>query len=192
MDNSTHEVTIENKTIGSFTSKIVACAIMLCMITGLKYVSFGNVYIEKISNLVSWDYDFSKVVKWVGNLFETTPKPLESPVNGKITSVFGDNHKGIDIAADEGTDVLSADDGKVSESGENGNYGNCIKITHNNGMVTLYAHLSEISVNPGDSVTKGQLIGKVGSTGDSTGPHLHFEVKKDERYIDPEKVTEGL
>jgi murein DD-endopeptidase MepM/ murein hydrolase activator NlpD len=86
-------------------------------------------------------------------------------------------HEGVDIGAKTGTEVLAADSGMVSFAGWNGNYGYLVKIDHGGGKETRYAHLSKMAVKTGDTVTKGKVIGYVGSTGRSTGPHLHFEVR---------------
>ena len=104
------------------------------------------------------------------------------PVSGRITQKFWLHHPGIDIGAPKGTPVYAADSGYVVVAGwdqERVSYGFMILINHGNGYVTRYAHLSAFAVEVGDSVKKGQLIGRVGSTGNSTGPHLHFEIIKD-------------
>jgi murein DD-endopeptidase MepM/ murein hydrolase activator NlpD len=110
------------------------------------------------------------------------------PVHGRFTSnygyrrhpIFGDRrfHTGIDIAAPTGTSVAAAKEGTVIFAGWKSGYGNCIIIKHQFGYTTLYGHLSRISVRVGQWVSQGQTIGRVGSTGNSTGPHLHFEVLK--------------
>lgn len=112
------------------------------------------------------------------------------PVSGgKITSYMGDGrgHKGIDVGAPYGTPIYAAEEGKIIETGSgwNGGYGNCIRIQHPDGNVTVYAHQSSLAVSYGEYVVKGQLIGYVGSTGDSSGNHLHFEVRSNGRYLDP-------
>lgn len=113
------------------------------------------------------------------------------PVNGgTITAHLGDGrgHKGIDIAAPYGTPVYAASPGTVIDvgSGWNGGYGNCVMIQNDDGNVTVYAHLAESAATLDDTVLEGQLIGYVGSTGDSTGNHLHFEVRSPEgKYMDP-------
>ncbi len=90
-------------------------------------------------------------------------------------------HAGLDFAAKTGTPVFATADGKVAEAGRQSGYGNCIDISHGYNYLTRYAHLSEILVKPGQEVKRGEMIGKVGSTGKSTGPHLHYEVRfKDE------------
>jgi murein DD-endopeptidase MepM/ murein hydrolase activator NlpD len=101
------------------------------------------------------------------------------PVTGSITQRYGGRHGGIDVGAAKGTPVYAADAGYVSIAGwdrEPVSYGNEVVLNHGNGYSTRYGHLSAIMVDAGESVRKGQLIGRVGSTGNSTGPHLHFEI----------------
>ena len=86
-------------------------------------------------------------------------------------------HEGIDFPADAGTPIVAAASGKIVYAGYNAEYGKIIEIDHGNGLVSRYAHASQISVNEGDLVLRGQRLGSVGSTGRSTGPHLHFEVR---------------
>lgn len=102
------------------------------------------------------------------------------------------NHTGLDIASNQGTAVYASDGGTITLAGWNGGYGNCIMIDHGNGYVTLYGHLSSIAVSEGQSVNQGDTIGAVGSTGNSTGPHLHFEVIQNGSRIDPEQFFSGL
>lgn len=113
------------------------------------------------------------------------------PVDGGYVSAHqgdGRGHKGIDIAAPYGTPIYAAASGTVVDAGTgwNSGYGNCLVIQNDDGNVTVYAHQSELAVGLDDYVEQGQLIGYVGSTGDSTGNHLHFEVRKDGKYYDPE------
>ncbi|MBQ8826402.1 MAG: peptidoglycan DD-metalloendopeptidase family protein [Oscillospiraceae bacterium] len=112
---------------------------------------------------------------------------------GYISDHFGGyrNHKGLDIAAPYGTPIYAAESGTVTETGTgwNGGYGNAVKISHDDGNVTYYAHMSSIAINYGDYVVKGQLIGYVGSTGSSTGNHLHFEVRAGSYYENPENYV---
>lgn len=99
------------------------------------------------------------------------------PVAACITQLFWARHPGYDLAAPKGAPVYAADSGFVEVVGwDNSGYGNMILINHGNGFVTRYAHLSAFNVEPGQSVKRGALIGRVGSTGHSTGPHLHFEI----------------
>ena len=95
-------------------------------------------------------------------------------------------HSGIDIGAGFGAAIVASDSGTVCWCGEKGGYGNCILIDHGNGYKTLYGHMSSYAVSYGATVSKGQTIGYVGSTGDSTGPHLHFEIRYNDTCIDPE------
>jgi murein DD-endopeptidase MepM/ murein hydrolase activator NlpD len=98
-------------------------------------------------------------------------------------------HKGVDIAAPKGTSVLASAEGRVLRIGyDRSGYGNFIEVRHPNGLTTLYAHLSRIDVASGDEVASGSRIGLVGSTGYSTGPHLHFEVRRDGAQVNPTKV----
>ena len=103
------------------------------------------------------------------------------PLTGTVTSVFGMRdgkmHHGLDIAADEGRYIRAVDNGKVIFAGERGPYGNTVMIRHGRGMSSLYAHASKLKVFPGEEVKKGQVIALVGSTGHSTGPHLHLEMR---------------
>lgn len=109
------------------------------------------------------------------------------PITGELK-----NHNGMDIAANSGTAVYAADGGRVVLAEWYGGYGNCIMIEHGNGYKTLYGHLSYIGVKNGQYVNQGDTIGQVGSTGNSTGPHLHFEVYSNGSRIDPEQFYSGL
>lgn len=117
------------------------------------------------------------------------------PVSGEITSPYGYRvhpiwgttiyHSGIDIGVDEGTPVHAADGGVIVWSGWMGGYGYAVVIDHGNGLSTLYGHNSELAVDEGQSVAKGQVISYAGSTGNSTGPHVHFEVRANGDPVDP-------
>jgi len=117
------------------------------------------------------------------------------PVSGRISSIFGLRrffneqerrpHNGLDIAAKEGTPIKSTANGTVIDAGDFFFSGNMIYIDHGQGIVSLYAHLSEISVKAGDIVKQGDIIGKVGQSGRATGPHLHFAVIANQTLIDP-------
>ena len=111
------------------------------------------------------------------------------PVSGTVTSPFGNrwgkNHTGTDFGAPQGTQVLASDSGTVSFCGDSAGYGNLIIIDHKNGYETYYGHLSKISVSQGQKVKKGEKIGEVGSTGNSTGPHLHFEIRENSSPQNP-------
>lgn len=94
-------------------------------------------------------------------------------------------HKGLDIAASYGSDVMCAAKGKVIFAGQKGGYGNCVIVDHGNGLATLYGHLSQILVKANQEVKVGEVIAKSGNTGRSTGPHLHYEVHKNNTPINP-------
>lgn len=94
-------------------------------------------------------------------------------------------HKGIDIAADYGSEVFCAARGKVIFAGAKGGYGNCVIVSHGNGLATLYGHLSEIKVKANQEVKVGEVIAKSGNSGRSTGPHLHYEVHQNNRPVNP-------
>lgn len=111
------------------------------------------------------------------------------PLVGEVTSKFGPRggrqHRGVDIAAPTGTPVRSAQDGTVKFAGWKGGYGLTLEIDHGGGQTTLMAHQSELVVEEGDRVRRGQQIGRVGTSGSSTGPHLHFEIVVAGREHDP-------
>ncbi len=123
---------------------------------------------------------------------------LAIPVNGTVTSGFGYRvhpvnggylmHGGIDIAADTGTPIAAAWDGVVTEVAAGTSYGNYIIVKHTDSLSTLYAHCSEITADEGKIVKKGETVALVGSTGVSTGPHLHFEIRVNGEPIDPRSV----
>jgi murein DD-endopeptidase MepM/ murein hydrolase activator NlpD len=124
------------------------------------------------------------------------------PASGNITSGYGPRkapiagastfHRGVDIANALGTAIVAAGDGTVIFTGPSGSYGNHIKIEHGNGYVTTYSHLSRIAAKRGQTVTAGQRIGNMGTTGVSTGSHLHFEVLRNGANVDPATVVPGL
>lgn len=137
------------------------------------------------------------VKKGIKNPYEAGIAFLSKPTEGGyISSLFGEVrkssvHKGIDIAKDLGANVNASLEGKVIQAGyNNGGYGNLIVLEHNNNMKTYYAHLSNIYVNVGDTVKQGDIIGAIGSTGNSTGPHLHFELRVNNEPVDPSKYIE--
>lgn len=117
----------------------------------------------------------------VGTGYFMNPLP-----GGKYVRGLSSRHKGVDLGAPTGTSLYAAASGRVSiaRSGWNGGYGTMVIITHDNGTRTLYAHMSKLSVSTGQYVEKGQVIGAVGSTGRSTGPHLHFEVYGAKNFLD--------
>ena len=110
-----------------------------------------------------------------------------SPYGWRIHPIFGTSkyHSGRDIGADYDDPVVAADDGLVIYSGWMGGYGNAVMIDHGSGIVTLYAHNNSLNVSVGQTVSQGQTVAFAGSTGYSTGPHVHFEVRKDGETVDP-------
>ena len=119
---------------------------------------------------------------------------ITSGYGNRIHPIFGTErwHSGIDIGAAAGATVIAADSGTVSVATYSSSYGNYVMIYHSNGTYTLYAHMSSLAVTAGQSVTKGDTIGYVGSTGWSTGPHLHFEIRNSGGTIDPTQFFSGL
>ena len=118
------------------------------------------------------------------------------PVTGRITSRYGVNesirdhtHKGIDIAATRGTPILATASGKVTFAGWSSGYGYLVKIDHGNGVETYYGHCSKLYVSAGDTVEAGEKIAAVGSTGNSTGNHLHFEIRLNGKQVNPESFV---
>ncbi len=135
-----------------------------------------------------------------GQLEFLSAKPTKPPVQGRITSKFGYRkspftsktqfHKGIDIANSLGTKIQAAGSGVVTFSGWNSGYGRTIIISHGYGYRTVYAHNKELLVEVGDKVNQGDAIAKLGSSGKSTGPHVHFEIHYEGKQIDPLTVLE--
>jgi murein DD-endopeptidase MepM/ murein hydrolase activator NlpD len=125
--------------------------------------------------------------------------PSINPVGGAIAAGFGwrtnpwpEFHKGLDLEANYGDMVRAAAAGSVASAGWDGGYGNKVDIDHGNGYHTWYCHLSRIAVSPGQRVTKGAPIAYVGSTGESTGPHLHYQVMYAGAAIDPQPFLNGV
>lgn len=136
----------------------------------------------------------------MGSNIQAQSLPEGSPVSGGwISSLFGwrsdpmsgkrEFHKGVDVAGKHGTDVLSVAAGVVTRAGKYQGYGNMIEISHGDGHITRYAHNQENFVRIGDKVEKGQKIATLGSSGRSTGPHVHFEVIYRDKHIDPKKIV---
>ena len=133
----------------------------------------------------------------IANIKATTTfiKPVEGTISSRFgqreptTSTVPKNHTGVDIAANMGTKILSATGGEVVLASEEGDFGKHLKIQIGEVSV-IYAHCNNLYVKQGDQVTQGQEISEVGSTGNSTGPNLHFEIRISERTIDPQKILE--
>ncbi|SFL51929.1 M23 family metallopeptidase [Pelosinus propionicus] len=136
-----------------------------------------------------------EIEKMARDTDQLATKPSIWPTSGEVTSGFGwrnspmgggsELHPGMDIANSMGAPVVAAADGVVVQSGAAGGYGNMVQIDHGNGISTIYGHNSRIIVSVGQSVRKGQVVSYVGSTGKSTGPHLHYEVRVNGNAVDP-------
>jgi murein DD-endopeptidase MepM/ murein hydrolase activator NlpD len=128
-----------------------------------------------------------------------TPPPDLWPVSGYVTREFreGDSprgimpHHGIDIAGPEGSSLVAAGKGRVLKASWDDYLGNFVEIQHGFGYVTVYGHCSRLAVKEGDRIDRGQVIGYLGSTGQASAPHLHFEVWKDGEVVDPRQVLPG-
>jgi murein DD-endopeptidase MepM/ murein hydrolase activator NlpD len=123
-----------------------------------------------------------------GSLSSPLANPIITSTFGyRVHPIFGDRrlHSGIDLRASSGTPIKAAAPGEVVFAGWRGGYGNCTIVDHGGGVATLYAHQSALKVAPGDEVSRGQVIGAAGATGNATGPHLHFEVRVNGVPVDP-------
>jgi len=148
-------------------------------------------------NLARFHKEKAKTKKLLGKFNKTLSSDLNfvTPVHGRISSVFGKRryfnkkpkapHSGIDIAAKRGTPILAAESGYVAIQEEFFFNGNTIYLDHGEGVITIYCHMSKFEVNQGDFVNKGDIIGYVGTTGRSTGPHLHFGVVLNGSSVEP-------
>ncbi len=153
--------------------------------------------IEQTSENVEQPQNLTQEEQDIVNVKNTTS--FIKPIEGTISSSYGfretatgsvpKNHTGTDIAAVTGTKIKSATDGQVVLASEEGDYGKHLKIQIGEVSV-IYAHCNSLYVKEGDTVTQGQEIAEVGSTGNSTGPHLHFEIRISERTVDPQKILE--
>lgn len=140
---------------------------------------------------------YSSLDQYLERIFEgIIYTPLGLPAKSEVTSNFGyrrnpfsnssmEFHSGIDFRGQKGDQVRSTAGGRVVQAGWNNGYGNCIQIKHQGGYETLYAHLSDIGVKIGDKIAAGQVIGKIGSTGRSSGSHLHYEVRRNGNPVNP-------
>lgn len=153
-------------------------------------VEFEVTDINEIAELYSED-----ILK-LETLIHTTP--IGKPHEGEQTSHFGvrrnpfggggiEGHSGIDLRGETGAPIQSTAKGVVEFAGVKGGYGNCVIVKHENNFKTLYGHLSKIDVREGQKVNSGEVIGELGSTGRSTGPHVHYEIWKNNERIDPQE-----
>ncbi len=152
----------------------------------------GNVVESSILSTETVTETVDEVIA-VGSVSGVSVGNFQWPLRGSISSPFGYReifggtsfHSGIDISADYGTEFRAADGGVVTFADYQGTYGNLIVVDHGGGIVTYYAHCSDVLVCVGDKVHQGQVIGLVGTTGRTTGPHLHFEIRVNGEAIDP-------
>lgn len=201
--NNEQEVTAE-QTTGVSVKWLVAA---LCLFTIILLGVFSNYYQARstnASNIVVTEMlseqpseagttqNIDEITKNAANLAAT---PSIWPTSGEVSSRFGwrnspwgggqELHPGIDIANSMGTPIFATADGEVVLSGWSGGYGNIVQINHGKGIETIYGHNSRVIVNAGQAVKKGQVIAYLGSTGRSTGPHLHYEVRVNGTAVDP-------
>ncbi|HAM49977.1 MAG TPA: hypothetical protein DCP92_04520 [Nitrospiraceae bacterium] len=154
---------------------------------------------EQIKNTVQTVTEIKDYLRQQKDIYLATPKGW--PVTGKITSPYGrrenpvngedEFHSGIDISVEPGTPVHATADGVVNFSGWAGGSGNLVGIEHGFGYSTFYAHNQTIAVRVGQRVKRGDTVAYSGSTGNSTGPHCHYEIWKDGRYVNPKQFVEG-
>lgn len=196
-----------------FIMQLIACSLILAVIFTLKsfnldlFNKFKTWYTDQLNySIMADDTDdlYTKAIKNISNIVKikingeskvqaanlkgTLGKPLK---DAKITNEFSATHKGVDLAAPKGTDIISVADGTVEQAGVSSSYGNYIKIDHGNNLKTLYAHCDTLCVKENENITKGQKIATVGSTGDSTGDHLHFELILNDEYLNPIPLIDG-
>ncbi len=153
---------------------------------------------QPVAQLLRWEMDGSSQFYEASGFGQQQQGGISQPVNGPITSSFGMRrhpilgylrmHSGIDFKASTGTPIYAISDGQVEYAGRKGGYGNFVRLGHGGGLASGYAHMSQIAVNPGAVVRRGQVIGYVGSTGLSTGPHLHYEMYRNGQPVNPAGV----
>lgn len=189
----------KNRFLSIIILELVAVVAIIAVLLIIKFFAgdlFGKVeekhtvYFEDETEVSAQVYKEEKAIS-VSNFSSNS---FVLPLSGRITSNFGirndpfdgkkARHEGTDIAAPKGTEIVAAAGGTVSYVGyDDDGYGKYLKITHSDKVMTLYAHCSEILVSKGDSITAGQTIALVGSTGQSTGNHLHFEIRIDGKAV---------
>lgn len=177
------------------------------MIVEYKRAATGEVEVGNLlyAGVVRGGKPLKQMVRWgsEGRFFEATGvgelrQGLIAPVSGRVSSNYGMRrhpilgynrmHRGMDFRAGHGTPIYAVTDGRVTMAGRNGGHGNYVRLAHSGGLATGYSHMSRISVRNGQQVKRGQIIGYVGSTGLSTGPHLHYEMYRNGAYVNPSSV----
>ena len=163
----------------------------------------ADMFIEAVADAVAKGGGLGIARMFEDAMGDGRPAPAKAApgrVSPDITSGFGQRedpitggpkyHTGIDLRAAAGTPIRVSAEGVVRSAGPRGGYGNAVEVDHGGGVTTLYAHASELLVKTGEKVSDGQVIGRVGQTGRATGPHLHFEIRKDNRPVDPGAPTQ--
>ena len=175
--------------IGWLAGGVLAGILLLAMMPGLFLVSLIGSGTESIpQDNIPYCQDLSWPLRGYGREHITSyfSRARQNPVTGRM-----EEHGGVDIGAPSGTPIFAAADGTVTISALQSSYGNYVEITHGNGIKTRYAHMSRRGCSRGDTVYAGEVIGYVGSTGNSTGPHLHFEVWINGKRYDPMLIFNG-
>ena len=164
--------------------------------SGLEYGSEADAAFEPLDpdNLdLLWPVPTRRISSVFGPRIRTkTVRVVKARRTRRVLVKFQGSHKGVDLAAPMGSDVYAVADGKVMFSGQDKGYGNCVFIDHGNGIETRYAHHKLNLVHEGDIVRRGQKIAEVGTTGHSTGPHLHFELRLQGQAMNPMKVLNDV
>ena len=156
--------------------------------------AIASLYVEPVK--VVEEVNTETVTKKTNSSSGSIAVAFIQPVSGRISSRYGaissirsGAHTGLDIATSTGTTIKAAAAGKVVHSGWKGSYGKLVIIDHGNGVQTYYGHCSSLDVKVGQSVSQGEAIAKVGSTGNSTGPHLHFEIRLNGKAVNPQSYV---
>lgn len=211
---------IQRNYLSRLTRQLAGVLILLLIFVLLKYgnTSVTNFLQQKVKHVMMTDY-MEVTQKWVSSKLPSVSKVVQNvtikmksnssfklealPTQGTITSSFGDRtnpitkknefHQGIDISCKTGSEVKAIYGGVVMKADKSSSYGNEIVLDHQDGFSSLYAHLSSIKVHKGDSIAAGDVLGLSGNTGESTGPHLHFELRKNDTPVNPiAYLDEGL
>lgn len=193
-----YEISLDNEVIEKVDSQQEAEQILAELKN--EKLSVKEILTENIEEVKTQEVEIAK-----SNILAKTDKKKEIaningikiavlPVTGTISSRYGvsssiraSNHTGLDIAATKGTPIKVVADGVITFAEYNGSYGNLVKVEHGNGLETWYAHTSKINVKVGQNVNAGDVIALVGNTGNSTGPHLHLEVRINGKHVNPQK-----
>jgi murein DD-endopeptidase MepM/ murein hydrolase activator NlpD len=183
---------MDEKGQGTLEYAIILALVAIVAIAALSYLGFQlrNIFYSLTEVLLS---NCESVTESIYDHGQTFPpgapigdKDFMWPTEGRITQRSWYCHHAVDIANSEGTPIYAADSGHVVVAGwRKGGYGYTVVINHGNGFQTLYAHLSDIKVNVGQNVDKGDEVGLMGNTGHSTGSHLHLEIRKGSQLCDP-------